>query len=181
MDKKINIVAISGSIRPHSSNMAVIEAAKAYLDDRVNFTVYHGIDKLPFFNDSKEDIPEVTNFRDILKWADGILICSPEYAFGVPGVLKNALEWTVSTGELVYKPVALITASTGGDKAHASLLLTLTALSSNVADDAKLLIPFIRAKMSADGIVTDSATLKAIYSVADALIRVISEQEADSH
>ena len=180
MNKKISIVAISGSIRPHSSNRAVIDAVGAYLGDRVAFTVYEGIDKLPFFNDSKEDIPEVTNFRDILKWADGIPLCSPEYAFGVPGVLKNALEWTVATGELVYKPVALITAATGGDKAHASLLLTLTALSSNVAEDAALLISFISSKMNADGVVTDEATLQAIYSVADALLRVVTEQKTDS-
>ncbi len=175
MNKKISIVAISGSIRQHSSNRAVIDAMQAYLGDRVAFTVYEGIDKLPFFNE-QEDIPEVTTFRDTLKWADGIMLCSPEYAFGVPGVLKNALEWTVATGELVYKPVALITAATGGDKAHASLLLTLTALSSNVAEDAKLLISFIRAKMNADGVVTDEATLQAIYTVADALVRVIGEQ-----
>ncbi len=180
MNKKISIVAISGSIRPHSSNRAVIDAVGAYLGDRVAFTVYERIDKLPFFNDSKEDIPEVTNFRDILKWADGILLCSPEYAFGVPGVLKNALEWTVATGELVYKPVALITAATGGDKAHASLLLTLTALSSNVAEDAALLISFIRSKMNADGVVTDEATLQAINSVADALLRVVTEQKTDN-
>jgi NAD(P)H-dependent FMN reductase len=177
VDKKISIVAISGSIRPHSSNRAVIDVAQACLGDRVDFTVYESIDKLPFFNDSKEDIPEVTNFRDTLKWADGILLCSPEYAFGVPGVLKNALEWTVATGELGYKPVALITAATGGDKAHASLLLTLSALSANVAEDAKLLISFIRAKMNAAGLVTDEATLQAIYVVADALVRVIKEQE----
>ena len=78
-----------------------------------------------------EDAPTpVVHLRTLLGGSDGVLICTPEYAFGMPGSLKNALDWTVSSGDLNEKPVAAISASplhSGGDKAHASLLLTLTA------------------------------------------------------
>jgi chromate reductase len=101
---------------------------------------------------------------------DAVLICTPEYAFGVPGTLKNALDWTVSSGELVNKPLALITASTGGDKAHAAFLQIFTALSAKIPEDGALLIPFIRSKINAAGEISDAATLDAIQRVMDALI-----------
>ena len=169
----INILAISGSLRPNSSNNAVINTAADLVYGPVNFIIYEGLGNLPHFNDSKDPAPEVIEFRNLLKDADGVLICSPEYAFGVPGVLKNALDWTVSSGEFVNKPVALITAATGGDKAHASLLLTLSALSAQVPDDHKLLISFVRAKLNENGEVKDPATIQSIKSVMEALISTI--------
>ncbi len=171
-----NILIISGSLRAGSSTDAVISAVISYAAIVANITRYDNIGILPHFNDNPDPPKEVIDFRNMLTAADGILICTPEYAFGVPGSLKNALDWTVSSGELVYKPVGLITAATGGDKAHASLLLTLTALSANVADESKLLIAFIRAKMG-DGLIKDERTLKAIHGVVDALIGTIMTNE----
>jgi chromate reductase, NAD(P)H dehydrogenase (quinone) len=172
-DNRIKILAISGSLRANSSNNAVLLAAAGMVGDHVDFTMYKGLGSLPHFDDSKEPAVEVSEFRRLLREADGVLICSPEYAFGVPGVLKNALDWTVSSGELVYKPLALITAATGGDKAHASLLLTFTALSAQVPEECRLLISFIRSKMDASGSVTDTATLQAIQAVMNGLVSVI--------
>ncbi len=168
-DKK-HILAISGSLRSNSSNNAVINTAATLVAGEVDFIIYEGLGSLPHFDGSDDPAPEVVNFRKFVRDADGVLICTPEYAFGVPGSLKNALDWTVSTGEFVNKPVALITAATGGDKAHASLLLTLTALSARVADKGTLLLPYIRAKMNANGEVTDTATLEAIKNIMDTFI-----------
>ena len=172
-DKKLTILTIPGSLRENSSTHAVINAAKAGLGGKVNFIVYDSIGNLPHFNDSKEPPESVLHFRQQLAAADGIFICTPEYAFGVPGMLKNALDWTVSSGEFVGKPTAVIVAATGGDKAFASILLTLGALSANVADDAKLLIPFVRAKLDENGVVKDAATMEAINRVMQALTGVI--------
>lgn len=172
-----NILAISGSLRPNSSNNTVINTAAAMLAGKANVTIYDGLGRLPHFNDSKEEYTEVTNWRKLLKEADGVLICSPEYAFGVPGSLKNALDWTVSSGELVYKPLALITAATGGDKAHAALLNTLTALSTNVTEDTSLLISYIRSKMSPAGEITDAATLLSIEKVLSSFLDLIKTSE----
>ena len=179
-EKKINILAISGSLRPNSSNDAVIKTAATLVAGKAGFIIYEGLGSLPHFNPStdaqgrlEESAPQVIEFRKLLAQADGLFICSPEYAFGVPGVLKNALDWTVSSGDLVNKPVAVITAATSGDKAHASLLLTLTALSAHVLNECTLLIPFIRSKIDTEGNVKDSETIEAINHIMDTFINDI--------
>ena len=154
---KINILAVSGSQRSGSSNEAVITTAAALVAGEVDVIIYRGLGSLPHFDGS-------------------VLISSPEYAFGVPGSLKNALDWTVSTGEFAGKPVALITAATGGDKAHASLLLTLTALSARVVEDATLLIPFVRSNINATNEISDGATIQAIKNIMDTFIQTIKDQ-----
>lgn len=167
---EITILAISGSLRSNSSNAAVINTAAAYASDKARFIIYDGLGSIPPFDDSKEPSASVLEFRKALREADGIFICQPEYAFGVSGVLKNAIDWTVSSGEFVYKPTALITAATGGDKAHAAMLLTFTALSAHIADGSRLLLSYIRSKMDEKGNVKDEATIAGIYSVVDSLI-----------
>lgn len=171
------ILAISGSLRENSSNNAVINAVAGMVSDDVDFVIYKGLGTLPHFDDSKAPAAEVLDLRKQLHEADGVLICSPEYAFGVPGVLKNALDWTVSSGEFVNKPLALITAATGGDKAHASLLLTFQALSARLSDETKLLIQFVRSKMDDKGNIKDEATLTAIRAAIDGLVTIINTPE----
>jgi chromate reductase len=168
--KKVSILSISGSLRPGSSTNAVINTVADYFVGKAEFIIYNDTGTLPHFDDNQDPPAEVKEFRRLLKSADGIFICTPEYAFGVPGTLKNALDWTVSTGEFVNKPVALITAATGGENAHRSLLLTLTALSANIPKDSRLLISFIRAKLNEKGEVKDAATLHSIQDVAQALL-----------
>jgi len=169
------ILAISGSLRGNSSNASVINTAAAYADNKARFVIYNGLGSLPPFDDGKEPPASVSEFRKILREVDGIFICQPEYAFGVSGVLKNAIDWTVSSGEFVYKPTALVTAATGGDKAHAAMLLTFTALSASIADECKLLLPFIRSRMDERGNICDAATISAIHAVVDALISAINK------
>ncbi len=138
--------------------------------------LYNGMADLPHFSpelDTDQPIEVVADLRRRLSDADGILICTPEYAFGVPGSLKNLLDWTVSSGEFVDKPVALITASSSGQYAHQSLQLTLGALSAKLHEDAKLLIPFVRTKIGADGQVTDKEVLNHLGKLLDALISTI--------
>ena len=175
-EKKINILAISGSLRANSSNTAVIQTAATLVAGRAGFIIYEGLGSLPHFNDSKEPAAEVVAFRKMLQEADGVFICTPEYAFGVPGALKNALDWTVTTGDLVNKPVAIITAATGGDKAHASLLLTLSALSARVLPDCTLLISFVRSKIDSEGNVKDMDTRRAINTIMDTFITDIGNK-----
>jgi chromate reductase len=169
----INILAISGSLRSNSSNNAVISLVARMVPESVSITIYDGLGSLPHFDDRKDPPTEVHAWRDQLRDADGIIICSPEYAFGVPGSLKNALDWTVASGELVHKPLALITAATGGDKAHAALMFTFQALSANMPPENTLLISYIRSKMNEKGEVTDHATIDKIKAVIDALVNVI--------
>jgi len=141
--------------------------------------MYNGLADLPHFSpeiDDENSPASVIALREQLQAADGVFICTPEYAFGVPGSLKNALDWTVSSGDLLGKPVAVVSASslpTGGDKAHAALLLTLTALGARVPEQAKLMIPAINKKLNANREVSDAETKQALVRVLDALAQAI--------
>ena len=176
--KPINILAISGSLRKNSSNGAIINAFTAMAPANVKVTLYDGLSNLPHFDpglDTENPPAVVTDLREQLKQADGVLICTPEYAFGIPAALKNALEWTVSSGEFVDKPTALITASSQGQHGHAALQLVLGAISANLTEDAKLLIPFVRTKVNPDGTVTDTEVLASLKTVLQALIDTMNQ------
>jgi chromate reductase len=175
----MHILAISGSLRASSTNTALVRAIAAMAPTGMEVTLYDGLGDLPHFSpdiDDDKSPVSVVRLRGLLQTADGVLICTPEYAFGVPGSLKNALDWTVSSGELNGKPVAAISASplySGGDKAHASLLLTLTALGANVPDGGKLSISGVKGKLDAEGAVSDPVTTRALGTVLDALAHTI--------
>lgn len=139
----------------------------------VSIEIFDGVGRLPHFNDAEEAGKEVIEFRSKIKNADAVLICTPEYAFGVPGSLKNALDWTVSSAEFVEKPVGLITASSQGEKGHAAMLLILTAISSRIIQDATLLISFVRAKLDAEGNIKDAKTKNDLQTVLNSLINPI--------
>ncbi|MDB5132874.1 MAG: azr 2 [Mucilaginibacter sp.] len=160
-----NILAISGSLRAGSSNHAILNYLGKIAPAGTSYTIYDGLSQIPHFDPGldNDNPPEtVTAFRKLTAEADGLIICTPEYAYGVPGTLKNALDWTVSSGSLSEKPLALITASTGGENAHAALLLILTALNAKVAKDTTVLISFIRSKMDGNGDITDGETVKGL-------------------
>lgn len=164
MDKIISILAISGSLRQKSSNTAIMNALADLAPENVRIQIFEGIGDLPHFNpdiDTDRGPDTVEGWRKQLKEADAVLICTPEYANGVPGVLKNALDWIVSSGEFMNKPTAVISASPtpmGGDKAHASLLLTLRMMTARIVEGATLMIPQITVKLNQEGVLADSET-----------------------
>jgi chromate reductase len=156
--QKIKILGIEGSLRANSSTHILMSTVKDLFPKDIEFRIYEHLGKIPPFDDSDQVPVEVENFRNQLNEADGVFFLTPEYAFGVPGILKNALDWTVSSGELVYKPAALVVAATGGENAYQSLLLVFKALSLNINDGSKLLISFIRSKLNGQGEITDIET-----------------------
>ena len=172
--QKIKILGISGSLRSNSSASAILNVVAGIVPVQVKFIIYNGLAGIPAFNDSNE-IPEpVAEFITLLSKADGVFFVIPEYAFGVPGALKNALDWTVSSSTAFPgKPVALITAATGGDKAHAAFLLTLKAINANIPAGAELLLSSIRSKLNEKNEVKDAATLDSIKTVINSFIQTI--------
>ena len=175
----MRIQAISGSLRASSTNTTLVRAIMQLAPENMEIILYEGLADLPHFSpdlDGDEPPVAVHTLRKSLQGSDGVLICTPEYAFGVPGVLKNALDWTVSSGEFWGKPVVAISASPlwgGGDKAHASLLLTLTALGANVPERGKLMIPTVNKKLNANGDIVDTETIQVLKAVLDALAHTI--------
>lgn len=131
----MKIIAICGSLRARSSNLALLKAASRLAAE---VEIYEGLATLPHFNpdDDEEGAtppPAVAALRSLLAEAEGILISTPEYAHGLPGSLKNMLDWLVSDGALVDKPVAILCSSpTGGPFAQASLVETLTIMNWRV-------------------------------------------------
>jgi chromate reductase len=171
MDKEIKVLAISGSLRKKSSNASLMKAIIRIAPENMKFIIYGGLGDLPHFNpdiDVDEGPAQVRGFRIQLKDADGVLICTPEYGNGVPGVLKNALDWLVSSGEFMNKPTAVISASPtpmGGDKAHASLLLTLKMINAEIVERGTLIIPHITLKLNNQDIITNPELKQELLSV----------------
>ncbi|MEO8513083.1 MAG: NADPH-dependent FMN reductase [Ignavibacteria bacterium] len=180
-DKELRILAISGSLKSSSSNSSLVRAIGKLFPQKVEYIVYGGLGTLPHFSpdiDGDNSPPAVKEFRSLLKSADGIVICTPEYAFGVPGVLKNALDWTVSTGDFYEIPAAVISASplhAGGNNAHASLMLTMKAMQASITEKAKLMIGSINKKIAGDEI-TDGKTKEKLISVVNELLSLVREK-----
>lgn len=171
---KIKILAVSGSLRTNSSNAVILQHIQRRMPEGVEFFEYRGLSTLPHFDDAAETPITVSVWRRHLQEADAVLVCSPEYAFGIPGGLKNAFDWTVGSGELVNKPLALITAATGGEKAHAAWLQIFTALSANIPPAGALLISYVRSKLNAAGEITDAATIDNIQKLIEQLVAAAS-------
>lgn len=179
----IKILAVSGSLRSSSFNTAILKALMKLASDDMSISIYDGLGNLPLFNpeiDSDDALAPVKDWRTRLKEADGILFCTPEYAHGVPGALKNALDWIVSSGEFMNKPTAVISASPspdGGDQANVSLVQTLRAMVAEIGEGATLCIPAVSAKLNDKGEVIDPVTKQALYSLLDALTESIKRHE----
>ncbi len=182
MNNKNNILAICGSTKKLSTNLNLITAIANISASYFNIKIFEGLDKLPHFNPDLDIDPApetVINFRKLLKEADGILICTPEYAMGVPGTLKNAIDWTVSSCEFSHKPVALITASSVGQKGHAALLETLKVIECNITDETQLLISFSKTKINDKSQITDPGTFENVTQLIQAFLHNINTPPDD--
>lgn len=172
--RPVRVLAISGSLRRASSNSALIAAAVRCAPDGVGITVYDELAIVPPFNqDLDTDAPPdpVCRFRAALDACDALVISSPEYAHGVPGVLKNALDWVVGSGELIDKPVALINASPRATHAWNALVDILTTMSARVIREASLTIPVDGSNTDADGRL-DARTSQSLRAAIEALVEV---------
>lgn len=152
----MRLLAISGSLRAASSNTAVLQAAARLAPPGVTIELYQQLGGLPHFNPDfdNERVPDiVVEFRALIGAVDGVLISSPEYARGVPGTLKNALDWLVGSSEFPNKFVALINVSPRATHAQASLTTTLETMSARIVADASVTLPLLGTTLSADEIV----------------------------
>jgi NAD(P)H-dependent FMN reductase len=143
--KKTTILALSGSLRAASLNTILLNAAARLAGPDVRIELFHGIGDLPLFNPDIEasDPPAVARFRAALRAADAVLIASPEYAHGITGVMKNALDWMAGNETFVNKPVALFNASPRATHAHASLREVVGVMSARIVDEACISVPIV--------------------------------------
>lgn len=129
----LRLLGLSGSLRAASTNTALLRAAARAAPPAIDLTLYDGLGRLPVFNPDLEGAAspaEVLDLRDRVLRADGLVIACPEYAHGIPGGLKNALDWLVSGSEIPHKPVALFHASSRSLHGRAALSEVLRTMSA---------------------------------------------------
>jgi chromate reductase len=170
------LLAISGSLRAASINTTLLKAAAAVAPEEVSLHIYDGLGELPHFNPDLDKNPPpaaVDEFRFHLRKSAGVIISTPEYAHGVPGVLKNALDWLVASGEFYGKPVALFSASPRANYAQASLMETLTVMTARVASEACVVVPLLGRDIDAKGIISDPDLARTLRSALTAFAKAI--------
>jgi NAD(P)H-dependent FMN reductase len=121
------VLGVSGSLRTGSVNSIFLDAMALIAPDDIEFRIYHELGSLPLFNPDLLDNPPgvVKRWMEELARADMLLLVSPEYAHGVTGAIKNALDWIVGSGELVGKRLAFPNLSTRTNLAQNQLAETL--------------------------------------------------------
>lgn len=160
----MKILAMSGSLRAASSNTNVLLAAMQLAPADVEISLYRGIAELPHFNPDVESVsppPIVEELRAQLEASDALLVCCPEYAHGIPGSFKNALDWLVGIG-LNGKPVGVINASPRSTYVNASLNEILVTMGADMVQGASVTVPLM-------GRPLDAATIAADPTFAGAL------------
>lgn len=168
----IRLLAICGSLRANSSNAALLEAVALLAPAGVEIVRYEGLASLPQFNpdvDVEPAPPGVRALREQIAAADAVIISSPEYAHGVPGALKNALDWLVSGVEIYGKPVALLNPSPRSLFAHAHLAETLRTMGAVIVERASMSLPIAGRGLDAAGIAADAELVKSLRDVLGAL------------
>lgn len=177
--RTLRILAISGSLRAVSSNTALLCAAATLAPSGVEISVYRGLGDLPLFNPDIEDVapPSVLDFRARLQASDGVLIASPEYAHGVTGVLKNALDWVVGGEEFVNKPVAILNASPRATHAYAALTEIITVMSARIVGEASLTIPLAGNEIDQHDIVSNPDISSMLHAAVVEFASAIEQQQ----
>ena len=174
----MRILAISGSLRSQSANTAVVRAAVKLAPPGTDIAIYEGLAALPHFNPDldTEDPPEAVGaLRREVGRCNGILICSPEYAHGVAGSLKNALDWLVSSHEFPEKPVALINTSQRAVHAQAQLTEILRTMSARLVDQSSITLPLWGRNLDAAGIASDPTLSSQLRSSLDYFVSVLCQ------
>ena len=136
--RTFNVLALCGSLRAASINAALLHAAARIAAPEADIEVADWLGRLPLYNPDLENVvddrelPRAVNaLRLAVDAADAILIASPEYAHGISGTLKNALDWLVSFEPFIHKPVAVINASPRARHADEALRETLRTMSGS--------------------------------------------------
>lgn len=167
----MKLLALCGSLRERSLSAALLQATQALAGAEFEVDIFPGLGALPLFNPDIEPAAPASVHRlwDAVTAADAILIASPEYAHGVTGTLKNALDWLVGHIPFAYKPVAVFNPSFQSRHADEALKETLRTMSADLIDAACVRIPVIGAGLDAAGIAAAPAFAAAVRSALDAI------------
>jgi chromate reductase, NAD(P)H dehydrogenase (quinone) len=184
--RALHLLTVSGSLRAVSSNGAVLDAIAMLAPSHVRVMRFDGLADLPAFNpdldgEGATPSPAVSRWRAAVAAADALVICSPEYAHGVPGSLKNALDWLVSGPDVPGLPVAVVNATTRAHIAHASLIETLRTMSAAVVEAASVRLPLGPGQRTAEAILADPVASTLLTDALAALLRSATDGPGRLH
>lgn len=168
----MRILAVSGSLRVASSNSRAIAALKLLAPPDIEVEIWRGLDGLPFFNpdlDIDPAPPAVAAWRAAVEGCDALVISSPEYAHGVAGAMKNALDWLVSHPGLHETPVAVINATPPGEFNQAHMRDNLSVMFTTLVEDAFVAVNLRGRTETPEQIVADSALAAPLRQALNAL------------
>ncbi|WP_035197443.1 NADPH-dependent FMN reductase [Acidovorax radicis] len=176
----MKILALCGSLRAASINAALLRTAARVAPPGMEVAWCVAVGELPLFNPDLEAQPPPAALRlqaDVA-WADALLIASPEYAHGVTGVIKNALDWLVSQEAFVNKPVAVFNASPRAHHADDALRETLRTMSARIVEPACLSLPLLGAHLAENEMATHPLVAPALIEALQALQRAVEPEQA---
>ncbi|WP_082992821.1 NADPH-dependent FMN reductase [Erythrobacter sp. QSSC1-22B] len=150
-----SILAICGSLRARSSNRILLEAAQEVWG-KSRLKIFATIERIPPFNPDYDvdgaEHQSVADLRNEIASAGAVLVSIPEYAHGLPGSFKNALDWLVSTTVMSNKPVAVWATTDRAIHAPAQLREVLTTMAATIIEDASIFVPVCADASSADAL-----------------------------
>jgi len=181
----LHVLGISGSLRAASTNSALLAALARHAPEGCRLTTYDGLGRLPIFNPDDEDgrtPTEAVRLIEAVGRADGVIVASPEYAHGVPGGLKNALDWLVSRDSAVGKPAMLVHASPRSLVSRAALGEIMRTMSFDLHAGPELQIALLgRQPAEIAGILAESSNMEQMRNtLADFAGFVRGRREAES-
>lgn len=173
--RAIHVLGLCGSLRSASLNALLLRACARLPLMGVQLRLYPSLGALPLFNPDLEslNLAPVEALRSAINAADALLIASPEYAHGVSGVMKNALDWMVGNESFVHKPVALLNASPRAIHAQSALRETLVTMSADVVDAACLAVPLLGSNLTEDGVLAHPQIAESLLNSLRALARTV--------
>jgi NAD(P)H-dependent FMN reductase/RimJ/RimL family protein N-acetyltransferase len=183
MSTPLRILGIPGSLRTRSTNLLLLEAAALLAPPQAQLEIFTRLADIPPFQpDTPPDIrpAAVTALRQAITAADAVVFSVPEYAHGLPGALKNALDWLVDGIEFTHKPVALFNASARSVYAQAALRETLITMGADLLNDAYLTIPLTGDVRTPQQLVTDSAIAAPITAALQRLVASLTTMAKNS-
>jgi len=155
--KLMNVIGLCGSLRASSTNRSLLQAAQALAPTNLCISSIVDGTVVSHFNPELEPHvpPEAADWRSLAGTADGIILSTPEYAAGIPGAFKNALDWLVGEPRVYMKPVAIFSASERSLGAKDALRLTLTTMSLDIIEPASICLPLLGRTVTADEVASD--------------------------
>lgn len=182
----MNIVLISGSLRKASYNTNTLRALEPLFDPKVTCT--HVSIDLPLYNEDLENTadlpPSVTNLRDAISNADGVIISSPEYNYAIPGTVKNALDWVSrppGNNRWIDKPVGILGASpsfTGTARGQTMVKTCFLLVGARVFNAEQVLIAEAHERFDAAGNLTHESTHTVLQVFADKFVEFVASSKA---